>query len=168
MHKFNLKHILLIVLIFSLLFVQVSSEPISKNKAQISSTKQIKKQITSKHVPVNKTKSFKKPAQSSNAKKPKKALTPKKYRKNFVIRIPRTKYRADGPKRITITRTTPPATIEYEIPTHTSEETTTYYSTFGFDFISPSPQPSRVYKRRKSQITNVNVKNNTIPITKAP
>jgi len=73
----------------------------------------------------------------------------------------------ESPKRITITRTTPPATLEYEIPTHTSEETTTYYSTFAYDFISPSPQLSRVYRTRKSRMTpqvEVPNRNNSVPV----
>ncbi|OUM61984.1 hypothetical protein PIROE2DRAFT_62182 [Piromyces sp. E2] len=109
------------------------------------------------------------------SKKASKTVTPKKYRKNFVIRIPRTIFKSDGPKRITITRTTPPATIEYEIPTHTNaEETTTYYSTFGYDFISPSPKLSKVYRTRKTPltknkvpVTNASNSQGTVPVTKA-
>ncbi|KAG4104642.1 hypothetical protein H8356DRAFT_1357713 [Neocallimastix lanati (nom. inval.)] len=59
----------------------------------------------------------------------------KKYRKNFVIRIPRTISKSDDLK-IFITKTTLPASIEYEIPTRTSEETTNYYYTYSYDFIS--------------------------------
>jgi len=111
-----------------------------------------------KHPPPN----YRKPT----TKKPTKTLTPKKYRKNFVIRIPKTQFSLDGPKRITITKTTPPASIAYEIPTHTSDETTTYYSTFAYDFISPSPQLSRVFKYKKSNITPQANENKAEPIPK--
>ncbi|KAG4095329.1 hypothetical protein H8356DRAFT_1688238 [Neocallimastix lanati (nom. inval.)] len=156
-YKYSLKHILLIVLIFSLLLVQVSSEP--KEKVEPKPEKKIEGQKS--NILNNKN-------SKAVTNKPK-ALTPKKYRKNFVIRIPKTVFNSDGPKRITITRTTPPVTIGYEIPTHTGDETTTYYSTFGYDFISPSPQPSRIFRKRNPKNTlKPNKNENPIPITKAP
>jgi len=158
---FSLKRIFLIVVIFTLLFVQVSSEPINSkaNKKNVS----INGKVTAAPKGINRNTVRNQPA----SKKPAKTFTPKKYRKNFVIRIPKTIFKPDGPKRITITKTTPPATVNYEVPTHTADDlTTTYYSTFAFDFISPSPQLSRIFRTKKSPITKVF--NNKIPITKAP
>ncbi|ORX60085.1 hypothetical protein BCR36DRAFT_342420 [Piromyces finnis] len=154
---YSLKYILLFAVLFTLLFVQVSSE--TNNSIEIEKNAQLKATIASRRPNTNTF--FTKPI----SKKQVKTVTPKKYRKNFVIRIPKTIFKPSGPKRITITKTTPPATLEPEIPTHTAgDETTTYYSTFGFDFISPSPQLSRIYRTKKSPLTRDPL--NEVSITK--
>lgn len=104
--------------------------------------------MVKKNNPVNSN-----PKAKAKATKPK-TVTPKKYRKNFVVRIPRTNYKVSGPKRITLTVPTEKP-YSYTTPTHTSEETTSYYSTYHYDFISPSPKPTRVLRMpKKSYLTS--------------